>query len=450
MALRTRLTLVGAVLMTAILVATGAFVYVRLRGDLTDAVDAGLRSRADAILGTVEEMPDLGSGAGLAEPDDAFAQILSSDGTVLSSSSGLAGTALLGPGVVPTVDSTRFFERTVRTVEEPVSARLLALPTGGGPVLVVGSSLDDRNEALARLVVIFAVGGPVALALATAVGWMVAGAALRPVERMRAEAAAISSLEPGRRLAVPSTGDEVARLAATLNKMLDRLEQALLRERRFVDEASHELRTPLGNLRVELDLALRRARSPEELEAAIRSAAEESARLARLAEDLLVLARADRGRLPVRRERVELAPVVAAAIEDHARRAGAGGVTIDALVPEGLAADVDPLRLRQVLGNLIDNALRHTGPGGRVTVRLASADASLLLEVRDTGEGFPEAFVARAFEPFARPDAARSRRDGAAGLGLAIVRAVAEAHGGSAEARNHPDGGASVTVRIPQ
>ncbi len=450
MALRTRLTIVTAALMAVILAGVGAFVYVRLRADLTEAVDAGLRSRADAILPTLEDAPDLAGGAGLAEPDDAFAQILGSDGTVLASSAGLAGAPLLRAEAVRSLDRAEFVERTVRTVEEPVSARLLALPATGDRVLVVGSSLDDREEALAGLIVLFAVGGPVALVLATAVGWIVAGAALRPVERMRAEAAAISALEPGRRLAVPETGDELARLAATLNEMLDRMEQALLRERRFVDEASHELRTPLSNLRVELDLALRRSRSADELEAALRSAAEESDRLARLAEDLLVLARADRGRLPVRRERVELARVVSAAIEEHARRAEAAGVGIDARIPEGLEADVDPLRLRQMLGNLIDNAIRHSGRGGRVTVRLAAENGTLLLQVRDTGEGFPEAFLGRAFEPFARPDPSRSRRNGAAGLGLAIVRAVAEAHGGSARAENHPDGGASVIVRIPQ
>jgi two-component system, OmpR family, sensor kinase len=448
MALRTRLTLVTAALMALILGAVGVFVYVRLRADLTDAVDAGLRSRADAILTTLGEASDL-EGAGLAEPDDAFAQFLTRDGTVLASSAGVAGDALLGPVALGNLGGSEFLERTVRTVEEPVSARLFGLPAGGDRFLVVGASLDDRNEALARLILIFAVGGPAALALATAVGWVVAGAALRPVERMRAEASAISSLEPGRRLAVPATGDELARLAATLNEMLDRLEQALRRERRFVDEASHELRTPLSNLRVELDLALRRARSRGELEAAVRSAADESDRLARLAEDLLVLARADRGRLPVRRERVALAPVVSAAIEGYSRRAESAGVTLEARVRDGLEASVDPLRLRQALGNLIDNALRHTGRGGRISVRLGLEDGTLLLEVRDTGEGFPEPFLAMAFEPFARPDPSRSREDGAAGLGLAIVRAVAEAHGGSARAANDPRGGASVTVRIP-
>jgi signal transduction histidine kinase len=266
---------------------------------------------------------------------------------------------------------------------------------------------------------------------------------------MRAEAAAISASEPGRRLHLPGTGDEVARLGATLNAMLDRLEEALERERRFVDEASHELRTPLANLRTELDLALRRSRSPAELEAALRSAAVETERLVRLAEDLLVLARADGGKLPVRRESVELAPLVEGATQAFAHDAAGAGVEIQTRVDADLRATVDPLRLRQVIGNLLDNAIRHTSKGGRVTIDVGRVDGLLSVEVRDTGEGFPDAFLPRAFEAFARPDASRSRDGGGTGLGLAIVAAVAESHGGSAEARNSPEGGARVTVRIP-
>jgi two-component system OmpR family sensor kinase len=449
--IRTRLTIVSAALMAAVLAASGAFLYLQLRADLLGAVDAGLRSRADVLLGSLEVAGgEVGEQGSLAEPDDAFAQLLGAEGEIVETSPGLAARPLLARAELAGLDGPLLLERVVQTVEEPVSARVLAVPASGGSVLLVGSSLDDQNEALARLAILLALGGPLALILATGVGWVVAGAALRPVERMRVEAAAISASEPGRRLAQPETGDELARLGETLNGMLDRLEQALQRERRFVDEASHELRTPLANLRTELELALRRSRSTEELEQAVRSAAEETDRLARLAEDLLVLARADRGRLPVRREPVDLAPLVAGALEAYATRAGRVGVSIEAQVRENLRGSLDPLRVRQVIGNLLDNALRHTPSGGQVTVEVALANGLLSLEVRDTGEGFPASFLPRAFEPFALPDASRSRQDGGAGLGLAIVRAVAEAHGGRAEARNRSGGGASVTMRIPE
>lgn len=448
--IRARLTLVSAALMAVVLAASGGFLYFRLRADLLEAVDAGLRSRAEALQANLERSDSgLGEGGGLAEPGDAFAQVLGPDAEVVESSPGLGTGPILTGADVTGLEGPRFFDRDVVTQEEPVPGRLLAVPASGARVLVVGASLDDQWEALARLGILLAVGGPLALILASGVGWVVAGAAPRPVERMRAEAAAISASEPGRRLPPSGTGDEVARLGETLNEMLERLEQALQRERRFVDEASHELRTPLANLRTELDLALRRSRSAEELEAALRSAAEETERLARLAEDLLVLARADRGRAPVRREPVDLGELVGGTVEAFALRAAKAEVSIETHMPKGLQVNLDPLRIRQAVGNLLDNALRHTPPGGTVTVEVAHSDGFLSLGVRDSGEGFPAAFLPSAFEPFTRPDASRSREDGGTGLGLAIVRAVAEAHGGAAEAENRPDGGASITLRIP-
>ena len=343
-----------------------------------------------------------------------------------------------------------FSERDDVTIEgEVVPARMLAVPVADGGVLVVGASLDDQRTTLGRLATALAIGGPLALILAVGVTWLLVGWTLRPVESMRAEAAAISAGDPGRRLPVPGTGDELARLAETLNAMLDRLEEAIERERRFVDDASHELRTPLSNLKAELDLALRRSRTSDELERALRSASEEADRLARLADDLLVLARSDRGRLPIRREPVDVAEMVGGTVDSFAARASERGVGIDVHVPGELRADVDELRMRQALGNLLDNGLRYVPAGGRVSVAAEREDGSLRLEVRDNGPGFPAEFLPVAFEAFARPDASRSRPEGGTGLGLAIVAAVAQAHGGTAEAANLPGGGAVVVLSIP-
>jgi signal transduction histidine kinase len=231
--------------------------------------------------------------------------------------------------------------------------------------------------------------------------------------------------------------------------MLGRLEDAVQRERRFVGDASHELRTPLANLKAELDLALRRARTPEEQLAALRSASEETQRLAALAEDLLVLARADGGRLPVRREDLDLAGLVEDTVDSFAGRASDRGISLEARVHDPARARVDRARIRQAVGNLVDNSLRHTPTGGRVTVELARRDGAVAIEVADTGDGFPPSFLPRAFESFSRADDARARSEGGTGLGLAIVRAVAEAHGGSVQAVNRPEGGAVVTLRIP-
>src|SRR5439155_6515661 len=192
----------------------------------------------------------------------------------------------------------------------------------------------DRIESLSRLLQAFVFGGPIALLLASLAGWLAAGIALRPVERMRREAEAISLAEPSRRLPVPETGDELARLGITLNSMLDRLHHSLQREQRFLDEASHELRTPLSVLRMELDLALSRARTPEELQAALRSASRETDRLVRLAEDLLVLGREREGSIPLHRRDTDLRELL--------EQAAAASTHVDVRCDDDLIALVDP------------------------------------------------------------------------------------------------------------
>jgi heavy metal sensor kinase len=446
--IRTRLTLTSAALMAVVLLALGAFVYLRFQADLLAAVDAGLRSRAEILL-TNAQAGEPVAGGGLVDRDEAFAQLLARDGALLESSSGVQGHPLLPPDALAGVNGARFFDREVQTVEEVISARLLAVPAPDGGVLVVGASLEDQHDALGRLLALLLIGGPVGVVLASGVGWLVAGGALRPVERLRIEAEAVSGSEPGRRLPVPDTRDELARLGHSLNRMLGRLEDAVERERRFVGDASHELRTPLGNLKAELELALRRARTSDELVKALRSAAEETDRLASLAEDLLVLARAEGGRLPVRREDLDLTGLIRETTGGFASRAADLGISLVPGLEEGLRAEVDPARIRQALGNLIDNALRHTPAGGRVAVDLGRRDGRLWIEVADSGDGFDPDFLERAFVPFSRSDTARSRTDGGAGLGLAIVRAVAEAHGGTVEARNGSAGGATVVISLP-
>jgi two-component system, OmpR family, sensor kinase len=443
MRLRTRVTLVSVVLTAIVLAATGIFVYLRLQADLRRSMDITLRSRADTEALDVERT---GSFSG-EQPEDAFAQLVSPDGSIVESSSAVSGEASFVPNGI---QAPTYFEREAVTIDdEVVPARMIAVSLANGDVLVVGASLDDQEQMLARVATALALGGPLALALVIAVTWFLVGWTLRPVESMRLEAAAISASAPGRRLPVPNSDDELARLAETLNAMLERLEEAIQRERRFVDDASHELRTPLSNLKAGLELALRRSRTAVELEASVRSAAVETHRLERLAEDLLVLARADRGRLPIRREPVDVARMVGGTVESFAARAAERHVRIDVCVPEALRADVDELRIRQAVSNLLDNGIRAVPSGGRVSIAAERDDGSLRLEVRDSGPGFPPDFLPVAFEAFTRPDAARSRPYGGVGLGLAIVAAVAQAHGGSVRADNLPGGGAVVILSIP-
>jgi signal transduction histidine kinase len=311
-------------------------------------------------------------------------------------------------------------------------------------VVVVAASLADRDAALSRLLTLLLIGGPIALVLVSLAGYALAAAALRPVETMRRKADAITDSDPGRRLPVPPARDEINRLGATLNAMIERLEGALARERSFVADASHELRTPLAVLEGELELARRPERSAVERTQALDSAAEEADRLGRLAEDLLVIARLDRGQLPIRRESVDVGQTLGEAAERAARRRPTGPRPIVDACPD-LTVHADPVRLEQALDNLVDNALRHGQ--GPVELLARRRDATVEVHVCDQGPGFPDGFLDEAFERFSRPDA--SRTSNGSGLGLAIVHAIAVAHGGEAHASNRPEGGADVWITLP-
>jgi two-component system, OmpR family, sensor kinase len=309
--------------------------------------------------------------------------------------------------------------------------------------VLVGASLQDRRDELLQLAATLGIGGIIALLVIACAGWLLAGAILRPVEAMQREAEAITSSDLGRRLSLPPADDEISRLGQTLNSMLDRIEASFVRERRFVDNASHELRTPVTILKAELDLALSRARTSEELETALRSAAKETDHLARLAEDLLVLSRANDGELAVHRSEVELPALITEVVRHFEPRAAESNVRIEVgATPD--TAFVDPVRLRQALDDLLDNAVRHTSAGGTVRLSAEHAGSYVRVRVEDSGAGFPAAFLPHAFEPFTRSAA----NEKGAGLGLAIVRAIAEAHGGTADVSNGDDGGAVVTMAL--
>ena len=443
--------------MAAVLIAVGLFVYSRVGSDLNSALDRSLEARADDLAATAAQ-----PGAAAPDPhrlvarDESLAQVIGSGGRVQYGSPGLRRAPVLdagelararqGPLVIDRNGVAGFDERL----------RLLAKPAGTR-VVVVGATREDREEALGSLKDVLLIGLPIALVLAALAAYGVATAALRPVSAMRAEAAEISRLGSGRRLPVPEGGDELAQLGDTLNEMLDRLERSAERERGFVASASHELRTPLALLRAELELALREGRSAEELREAVASAASESDRLVQLAEDLLVLARADEGRLPVRPEQLDAAELLATTARRFEARASEAGRELRVVepardgqrgrlaTPNGFVLHADRLRAEQALANLVDNALRH----GEGAVELAAEPAAdgVRLHVLDRGPGFDPALNGHAFERFTRGDRARSR--GGTGLGLAIVDAIARSHGRTAGAASREGGGADVWIELP-
>jgi heavy metal sensor kinase len=439
--LRLRLTAAFGLTMTVLLTLAGFLLYEHLGTSLDRTLAQGLRARA-ADISALANQADTGLQESGVRPDG-FAQILDLSGKVVDKTPGLSrsllspvqlGRARNGPLFV---ERTKLDDEAVRLLAQPISAQDRHL------IVVVGAPLEPRNEALATLRTELFVGGPIGLLIACVIGYLLAAAALRPVERMRARAAAISASRLSERLPVAPSHDEVSRLGDTLNEMLARLETALERERSFVADASHELRTPLAHLQAEVELALEAPRDRAELEAALRSVGIETDRLSQLAADLLLLARSDKGKLPLRLDEVVLDELIEGVAARFERRAQDARRAFEVSAPH-IRVRVDRLRMEQALGNLVENALRH----GAGTIRISATHQSETLElhVMDDGPGFPPRFATRAFERFSRAE--QSRSSGGTGLGLAIVAAIASAHGGTAEVVAAARG-ADVRLRIP-
>jgi len=330
--------------------------------------------------------------------------------------------------------------------------------------VIVGERLTTMQETLASIRQILLVTSALGLALALAGGWVLAGRALRPVDRVTAAAASIAagdgtatSLEA--RLPVPATDDELSRLSATFNAMLDRLQSSFLAQERFVADASHELRTPLTAIRGNVDVLSRQARSKDrgltsaDLLPALTDIRNESDRMRRLLDDLLLLARTDGGRDPAdmaiaRRARVRIDAIAAEAV--RSAEGLASGQILELEAPRGIELPGDPDRLHQLIMILIDNAIRHTPAGGRVRVAVgATTDGAARIAVRDEGEGIAAEHLPHIFERFYRADGARGRSSGGTGLGLAIAQAICRAHGGALAVKSAPGQGATFIATLP-
>jgi two-component system, OmpR family, sensor kinase len=449
--IRVRVTAAFAIAMAAVLAGSGLYLYLRLESHLAGALDRELQLRAQDLAALVNEphraLAKDNSGRFI-ERGESYAQLLSPVGRVLDATKPLGRSPLLNR------IELRRAERRPIYIDKPSvpglneGSRLLAtqVKRSGAPVvLVVGATQQNDVETLASFRDELLIAGPIALLLASGAGYLLAGLSLRQVESMRRRAAAVSAETPGRRLPVPPTGDEVQRLGETLNDMLARLEAALERERNFVADAGHELRTPLALVRTELELALRQARTAEELRTAIRLSSHEVNRLSQLAEDLLLIARTDQGRLPLRVEPVAVDILFASIRSRFEWRAAEMNKIVAATPADGMLLVGDRMRLEQALGNFVDNALRYGGD--EITLRAARQNGRLELRVHDNGNGFSPEFLEQAFDRFTRGDPAHGR--GGSGLGLAIVKTIAEAHDATAHVANSPSGGADAWISLP-
>jgi signal transduction histidine kinase len=434
---RVRTTALATIVVGVALAAGAVGLVLALRATLTSEVERSVRQQARAAAEVLES----GGTPGLLEDDDddVIAQVTDGDGRVVAASPAVEGLPALAdpaPGRYATFEMPGEDERFLG-VDAAADT-----PEGARTVLVAGTleAVDESSTVVAGLLV---VGLPALLLVVAATTWRVVGRALAPVESIRSTVDAVSAADLGRRVPVPSTTDEIARLAATMNRMLARLEQAQARQRRFVADAGHELRSPVATIRQHAEVARRypdRAVAGDLAETVLA----EALRLQRLVDDLLVLARADEHALELRRRPLDLDDLVL----DEARRLRATTeVDVDATAVSAGAVDGDAGALRRVVRNAADNAARHAA--GRVALSLAEHDGTVTLAVEDDGPGIPPADRARVLERFVRLDDARARDAGGSGLGLAIVAELVAAHGGSVAIGEAGLGGARVEVTLP-
>lgn len=411
-------TTVGAVLVVAVALGVGAVVLVGLqRTALRDGVESTAEERAAALAERIEADGLPASVAGGDDEDEVVVQIADS-----------AGRVVLGEDELPS-DGYLVVTQDADTGDEAYVVR-------------VAASLEDVDESTAALVPLLLVGVPALLLVVGGTTWWVVTRALAPVDRIRNEVDEIGEDRLDRRVPVPGARDEIHRLATTMNAMLDRLEEAGLRQRRFVSDSSHELRSPLASLRQSAEVARAHPEALPDGELADVVLAE-TLRMQRLVDQMLLLARADEGRAADQRREVDV---------DDLARTEATRIRRDGLIVDTSRVDAgrvlgDEQALGQVVRNLLDNAARHAQ--SQIVLGLAREEDRVVLTVEDDGAGVPPEERERVFDRFVRLDEARARDDGGSGLGLAIVREISRAHGGEASVTDSGLGGARFVVDLP-
>lgn len=454
MPIRARLTLL-MVLGAATLVAAGGLAFaLSLEGGARATLQQVLQDRARRVEAALS-VGQLGVGSTAAtvpHVDQTVVQVLASSGSVRYATQMAGDASLLSAGQLALAEASPIWLNVRRS--SWVSPRLVLAERDGAAnsVVLVGTSLDQLDDMMRRVVLGLAVGGPVVLALTAVAAWLLTGGALAPVERLRAQAAEISAVDLSQRLRIPSTRDEVTALAQTLNHLLADLDAAMRRQRHFVAAAGHELRTPLARIRAELELALRPGRGAAAMRAEATGALTEVEQLSRVIEELLLLARGADRRLPLRRTEVDLGPVVAAQLASQRGRAQQADVLLVLDVQPGVRVAVDEHWFAHALGNILDNAMRHTPAAASIEVAVRKDGEEAVVEIRDGGPGFPAALLSGDLSKMqgapAGPIEGPIEKRGA-GLGLWIVWTIMEAHGGRLEVGNLVGRGALVRLRFP-
>ncbi|NBV20806.1 MAG: HAMP domain-containing protein [Proteobacteria bacterium] len=457
-----QLTAWYAAVITVVFVLLGGFMYLGVKHHLVKNLRETQTKRAGVIAETlVARVAQLGEEHVIMEVHEGYAPELNNrfirltrpDRSVLFVS-GVPVELTFNPALVPALGRP-VKGRTTRVErledEQELLIATVPVPAAGGTWLVeVGASLAPVQALLRDFLVSLLVALPVVLLVSAGGGFFLSRRAFRPVERIVRSAEQLTLHNLGGRLPVPQTGDELERLSLALNQMITRLDGAFQHNRRFLADASHELRTPLTVMRGELETLSQQADGEPELQDRIGSVLEEVERLAKIVEGLFALSRLDAGEAQSEWKQVDLARLAATTAEQMSLLAEDKGITIKCESPGEVMVQGDSGRLKQVIVNLLDNAIKYTPPGGCVTVCTGARDGTAALDVADTGVGIPAAAIPRVFDRFFRVDKARSRAEGGAGIGLSIVKAIMTAHGGNVSVESEEHQGTRFHIRLPQ
>jgi len=454
--IRLRLTLWYVLLLAVILAAFSTGIYLTLRQNLYGNLDDSIETRANDLLAVMRydgERPTLSGRIPSDNPNqgEQFVRVFDLAGEPTFDNSTPEGDIPVDRGAVGAALAGKTVTRTVDVSDETIRVRTLPVERDGqiSGVLEVGRSEGDVGDTLRTLLLVLGIAYPVTLALASFGGAFLAGRALSPIDKLTRLARRVSAKDLSQRLNLRLPDDEVGRLARTFDEMIARLDDAFRRQRQFTADASHELRTPLTAIKGQVEVALRRRRDAAAYREVLQAVNEEVDRLIRLVGSLLTLARADAGQIPIALETVSLSELVAGAVEQVDPVAKQRDIELSASAGPAVTLQADEDLLLQLLLNLLDNAIKHTPAGGRVTVGWRVNGRQVELWVRDTGVGIAGEHLAHIFDRFYRVDKARSRAEGGVGLGLSICRWIAEAHGGHISVRSAPGQGSTFTAGLP-
>lgn len=460
--IRARLVMLCAVTLTAIFICFGGYVYWGFKQYLIGSLHRTLLRRAHQIAVTIlAEMPQKGESYVDNEIQARYAPELNERIIRISDGSGRMIYASRNSDVLlppPQVTHLEASQETLLSAREEVIPGQKALqvvtigyPVEGKPyVIEVGTAENEVLNALNGLLWTLGIGFPVFIGLTSAGAYFLLGRALQPVEKIVQSAERITLQNLSQRLPVPETKDEIEHLSLALNRMIQRLDEAFQITNRFTADASHELRTPLTIMRGELEALLKEQTLSEEQTFQVESVLEEAERLTQIVEGLLLMSRLEAGESLASKDPLDLSSLVETTVEQMTPLATDKSLTLVCEATRDVMVEANEVRLKQVVVNLLDNAIKYTPEGGRITVRVSRAPSWAVLEVSDNGIGIAEKALPHIFERFYRSEQVLARRARGTGLGLAMVHSIIEAHAGKVDVESRENQGATFWIRLPR